>query len=201
MKNQKVSPKLIGGIAVAAVVILALFLVINNIDFNKDGIYSSKSNKSTEVSLILEKDLDRFYPSSARETVRLYERIYTALVNETYSEEEFYGLVDKMRTLFDDELLAINEREKHITSLYDEISARKNGGEKVASKNVQQESQAQRYETADGDSMTSIVGYFLFSKKGKKLSNVYQEYILREDEDGNWKILGWKLTDPVQFAD
>jgi hypothetical protein len=61
------------------------------------------------------------------------------------------------------------------------------------------ESQTEKYEV-DNKKMASIVGMFVIKDK-KGINRTYEKFILREDEKGNWKILGWDLTEPVEFVD
>ena len=57
----------VGALILIGIAIWIVFFVINNKE--RDNVFSAKKS-STETGAILEKDLDRFYPSSVREVVR-----------------------------------------------------------------------------------------------------------------------------------
>ncbi|MDE7060570.1 MAG: hypothetical protein K2O71_03115 [Lachnospiraceae bacterium] len=40
-----------------------------------------------------------------------------------------------------------------------------------------------------------IASYTQYLQKDRKYLKVYEEFILRKDDAGKWKILGWYLTD------
>ncbi len=188
---------IIGGVIILGIVIWIVFYTVNN--RKSDSVFNNKSENNTEAQAIISKNLDRFYPSSAREVVKLYQRINVCLMTNTYSEDEFYKLVDQLRLLYDDELLELNPRDGYAEALYDEITLFRNDGKSIPVTNIQLESQAEKY-TKDGKNMASIVAMFVVKSK-TGLDRTYEKFILREDDKGNWKILGWELTKPVEFAD
>ncbi len=188
---------IIGGVIILGIVIWVVFYTVNNRKSN--AVFNKGSETNTEAQAIISKNLDRFYPSSAREVVKLYQRINVCLMNNSYSEDEFYKLVDQLRLLYDDELLELNPKERYVEALYDEITLFKGEGKSIPVTNLQLESQAEKY-TKDSKNMASIVAMFVVKSK-TGLDRTYEKFILREDDKGNWKILGWELTKPVDFAD
>ena len=188
---------LIGSLVLVGLVIWIIFYTVNN--RNDKSVFNDGKNTSTEAQILIAKDIDRFYPSTVREVVRLYQRINVCLMTGKYSEEEFYRLVDMLRLLYDDELLEINPRDRYANKLYDEITLFKETGKSIPVTNIQLESQAERY-TKDGKNMASIVALFIV-KGGNGLEKTYEKFVLREDENGRWKIVGWELTEPVEFPE
>ena len=85
------------------VVVLGIFLALNLREDN--SIFSKDEKPNTEAQSILSKDVDRNYPATVREVVRLFARISKCYHNETISDEEFQGLVEMQRKLFDEEFL------------------------------------------------------------------------------------------------
>ena len=102
MKDKKMA-QLIGGLGLLCVVVLIVFFVLNQ--KADDSIFSEKENSSTEVQNILAKDIERNYPATVREIVRLYSRISKCYYNETISASECQQLVTMQRLLFDEEFL------------------------------------------------------------------------------------------------
>ncbi len=188
---------IIGGVVIIGIVIWIIFYTVNNRRNNE--VFEDKKTTNTEAQAIIDKDLERFYPSTAREVVRFYQRINTCLMTGKYNEDEFYKMADQLMKLYDDELLEINPKDTYTDDLYNEILAFKESGRSISVTNVQLESQAEKYKK-DGKNMISIVGMFVVREK-TSMSRTYEKFVLREDEKGNWKILGWELTDPVEFAD
>ena len=188
---------IIGGVVLLGVVIWIVFYTVNN--RRNNDVFSNKKTSNTEAQAIISKDLDRFYPSTVREVVKLYQRINTCLMSGQYTEEEFYKITDQLRKLYDDELLKLNPRDDYNEALYNEILAFKNKGGAISVTNLQLDSQADRY-TVDKANMASIVAMFVIRDR-EGIKKTYEKFILREDENGNWKILGWELTDPVEFPD
>ena len=38
-------------------------------------------------------------------------------------------------------------------------------------------------------------------KEASDYKKTYEEFLLREDENGRWKIVGWRLTDPIEIEE
>lgn len=189
---------IIGGLIILGIVVWVVFYTLNN---RKDNsVYTNKKTSNTEAQALISKDLDRFYPSTPREVVKLYQRINVCLMTNSYTEEEYYSLVGQLRKLYDDELLELNPEDKYTEILYDEIYLFKEAGKSIPITNIQLESQAEKY-TLNGKNMASIVAMFVIKTKNSGIERSYEKFVLREDEKGNWKILGWDVTSPVEFPD
>ena len=95
------------------------------------GYYAYLANKSKEskaeasmtvVETTLSRDLTRDYPPTPKEVIKYYNEILRCLYNEDSTEEEIGALTVKMRELYDDDLLAINELGTHQMLLMAEIA-------------------------------------------------------------------------------
>ena len=194
MKGKGIT-KLIGVMFLLVVVVLGVYLALNlreNNGKNKENV------QNTEAQNILAKDLDRNYPATVREVVRLYSRISQCYHNETISDEEFEGLVEQQRKLFDAELLENNPLETFTDNLAMEIDVAKVAEKKMISYKVQKLSEVITWESGE-DTFASIIACYTMA--GKERTKTYQEFLLREDEKERWKIVGWRLTDPVEIED
>lgn len=147
----------------------------------------------TEVDHLLEKNLDSSYPATAREVVKFYSRILKCYYNEALTEQQLGGLLDQMRKLFDAELLAENPRETHLADLQEEIKDFAARDCTVTSYQVQQAGNIVTWSDEGKDYSRVIVSYT--EKEDKYYLKVYEEFILRKDGNGKWKILGWQQTD------
>ena len=197
MKGRKLA-RLIGSLCVVVCVVLALFFLLNMKE--DDGIFSKEQKTNTEAQNILSKNIDRNYPATVREVVRLYARISKCYHNESISEDEFKGLVEFQRKLFDEEFLANNPIETFTNNLSREIEAAKEKKYQMVQWRVQKESSVVTWQ--DGDNkFASIVASFIMNEKEQGYTRTFEEFLLREDEEGRWKIVGWRLTDPIEMDD
>lgn len=141
----------------------------------------------TKIQEIITKDLDQKYPATPREVVKLYNRIITCYYDEEYTQDELYDLGDQARKLFDAELLDNNPRDQYFEDLQNEIKDYKERSKTIVSSTVSKSNDV-KYETVDGDECAYVTSSYFIQEK-KSYSRTYQMYVLRKDEDGNWKIL------------
>lgn len=176
-------------IIVAAVIVGGYFFI--SARKNADNYEGSK--EKTEVDNLLGKNLDSSYPVTAREVVKFYSRILKCYYNEALTQEQLGGLLDQMRKLFDAELLAENPRDTHLADLQEEISDYAARKCTVTSYQVEQAGNIITWTDEEKDYSRVIASYT--EKEGNDYLKVYEEFILRKDDAGKWKILGWRLAD------
>lgn len=197
MKGKKLT-KLIGSLCLAVVVVLGVFLALNLRE--DDGVFSKAEKPNTEAQNILAKDMERNYPATVREVVRLHSRISRCYHNETISEEEFQELVEMQRKLFDEQFLDNNPLDTFTNNLSAEIEAAKARKYQMVSWRVQKQSSVKDWQ--DGDNhFASIIASYAMNETEAGPTKTYEEFLLREDENGRWKIVGWRLTDPIEIED
>ena len=197
MKGKKMA-QLAGSLCLVVVIILAVFLFLNQREAN--SIFSKEDGKNTEAQNILAKDIDRNYPATVREVVRLYSRISQCYHNQVISEEEFKALAEMQRKLFDEEFLENNPLESFTNNLSAEIEAAKAREDTMVTWRVQKQSSVENWQDGD-NSFASIVACYTMSAKGEGYTRTFEEFLLREDENDRWKIVGWRLTDPIEIED
>lgn len=197
MKGKKLA-RLVGSLCLIVAVVLGVFLALNLGE--DDSIFSKEEKPNTEVQNILAKDIDRNYPATVREVVRLYARISKCYHNESISEEEFQKLVEFQRKLFDEEFLNNNPLDTFTNNLSMEIEAAKSRKYQMVQWRVQKESRVETWKSGENQ-FASIVASFIMSEKEKGYTRTFEEFLLREDEKGRWKIVGWRLTDPIEMDD
>lgn len=197
MKGKKLT-RLIGSLCVVVVVVLGVFLALN---LREDNRFFSKAEvQNTEAQAILSKDIDRNYPATVREVVRLFSRISQCYHNQEISEEEFTALAEMQRKLFDEEFLENNPFLHFVNNLSEEIEAAKERKYTMVTWRVQKQSSAEMWQDGD-NSFASIIASYTMNEKEIGYTRTYEEFLLREDESGRWKIVGWRLTDPVEIED
>ena len=146
-----------------------------------------------EVQKVITRDLEKNYPKTPREVVKFYNRIISCFYNEEYTEDELYELGDQARMLMDDELLENNSRDDYFENLKADIETYREKSKTIASTSVCDSNEV-NYQTIDGDECAYVnASYFI--DEDKSYSRTYQTYVLRKDEDGNWKILVFYQTE------
>ena len=64
--------------------------------------------------------------------------------------------------------------------------------------NVQKQSSVKNWQDGENN-FSSIVASYTMNAKDEGYTRTYEEFLLREDEKGRWKIVGWRLTEPVEI--
>ena len=127
-----------------------------------------------------------------RETVKLHCKYLKNAYNEKFEEEDLYTVNKNIRKLFDEELLEYNSEDHQLQGLKNDIELYKEKKQKFTSYSLQEASQIQ-YNTEDGKDYAKTTVTLNFTVDSVVVS-AEQEYLLRKDENGYWKILGWQTV-------
>ncbi len=157
-----------------------------------DSISAEETVELSEVQAIISKDFKREYPATPRSVVKWYNRIVTAFYAEEYTQEELEKMADQARMLMDDELLEYNPRDTYLASLSLEIDDYHNRERVIVSSTVCDSSEVQ-YKTVNGYECAFVNTYY-FIREGSSYTRTYEDFCLRKDSNGNWKILTWRLS-------
>lgn len=153
-----------------------------------------QASANEEVCSILEKDFENNYPGTPREVVKLYSRITACIYNQA-GEKDRRQLVEKMRQLFDEELLEGNPLEEQLEDLEGELKEFHANKSIITSYTVDKNSSVVK-EKIDGRQCATLrVSYLMQQGKAGSYTKSVERFLLREDENKNWKIYGWKLVD------
>lgn len=176
---------------VLALIILFYFFHMEN----QSGRKKQEEVVATVVQSVLMRDLKYNYPPTPKEVVKYYAEITECFYNEKYSDEELLQLAAKIQELYDAELVANKTQEQYIEDLKQDIVEMKQDGYTIASHEVSASTDVE-YFTQDGDSYAKLYCTFSLRKEGKSgRATSLERFLLRQDEDGHWKILGWELVD------
>ncbi len=187
--------KLLTMMTAIALVIVLVYAALTNKEEEKNSQLTVEA--ATEVSTLIDKDLDKEYPASVREVVKLYCRIITCYYNEELEEEELVALADQQRALFDKELLEHNKYGAFMKRLEAEIASYKAAKKTIINYQINSNQSVQYWWNEDRECASIMV---VLNMNGKTLNQVYEKFILRKDNSGQWKILGWQLADEDDFA-
>lgn len=141
----------------------------------------------TEAQKLILKNIDDSYPTTPREVIKLYNKIVKCYYSGEYTEDELGQLADQGLKLFDSELATVNPREQYISSIKAEVLSYKTQKKSMAQTGVCASNDV-RY-INDGDDSIAYVTASYFFTQDKEFSKTFQEYVLRKDPDGRWKIL------------
>lgn len=178
-------------VVVLAAIILAVFLYQGH----RSGRQTQSESVATVVQSILMRDLKYNYPPTPKEVVKYYAEITECFYNETYSDEELLQLAAKIQELYDAELIANKTQEQYIEDLKQDITEMKQDGYTIASYEVSASTDVE-YFTQDGYSCARLYCTFYLRKGGTTgRAPSLERFLLRQDEDEHWKIMGWELVD------
>lgn len=176
------------GIVIA--VVLCVALVCGGFYYVKNHLGNGRGeDELTEVQKLIARDLSQQYPTTPREVVKFYNRIILAYYEGKLSDDEFDALADQALLLFDAELAEENPKDSYMKSVQADIadfSARKRS---IAKANVCDTKDVMyRNDPSNGDEIAYVLASY-FIKTSSNYDKTYQQYVLRKDADGNWKIL------------
>lgn len=169
-----------------AIGIVGIFWFMTNQDKNKEGVLDTNA---TEVEKLLEKDMINNYPETPKEVLKLYSRFTKCMYNEEVNDETLKGLLEKKRQLYDEKLLEKNPFEVQMKMLKNEIKEYRDNKRDITNYVVDKSSKIQvkkvkKEEVAKG-------GVVFFIKNASNYEKVYEEFTLKVDKEGKWRILGW----------
>lgn len=156
------------------------------------------AGEEVEISAVQEvllRDLDKSYPPSPREVLKYHGQIMQCLYSEEYTEEELEQLAVKALELYDDELALNQTPQQYLDNLRWDIDQWKEEETIVSSYSLPSSTDVEFF-SEDGYNWARL--YFgLNLRKGtqRSISNVV--YLLRKNDEGHWKIYGWKLEEDL----
>lgn len=154
---------------------------------------SSPEIETTAVQDVLLKNLETDYPGTVREVLKYYNEIMNCYYNEEPTEEELTELAGKALELYDEELRDNQDSVQYMANLEAEIEQYKKD-EIVLSNSAPASSTDVEYYTYGGRDCAKIRCIYTL-RKGTNLRSIKEVYVMRKDEEGHWKILGWTLAD------
>lgn len=178
-------------IAVLVALGLGYYYYLANKDTGKDA--TDIAADTSEVSVLISKDIMANYPESPKDVVNLYARITKAYYDTTLTDEQIEALGKQARLMFDDELKNTQTDADFYEKLKEDIGNYNSTKTRISSYVIQSAAKT-RYSTFKDRQYASIaLVYYL--RQGDKLIDSPTKFTLRKDDDGHWKILFWELTE------
>ncbi len=180
-------------IVIAVLVILGLgyYHYLANKDADKDA--TDIAADTSEVSVLISKDIMANYPESPKDVVDLYARITKAYYDKELTDEQIEGLGRQARLMFDDELRNTQTDADFFEKLKEDISNYRSTKTRISSYVIQSATKT-KYSTFKDRQYASIVLVY-YIRQGDKLIDSHTKFTLRKDNDGHWKILFWELAE------
>lgn len=188
-KKKKKSKGTIGSIVIIFVALLVLggYYLVNS----KDVLIDDIDEQTTFAQELLLRNLETNYPPSPKEVIRYYSDISQCFY-EDYSEEEIEALAKKSRELLDEQLYNEQTDEEYLNQLKEQINYFKEKGVTISSYALSPSVDVE-YFNEDGYSFARL--YCIYSLRDEtKIVATEELFLLREDEEGHWKIFGFALT-------
>lgn len=188
MKKKNNPQNYIVLIVLALLIVGAFVLVANR---------GSKKNETpimmTAVEEVLNRNLDKHYPATPKEVVKMYSEITRCFYDEEYTEDQFLEMAEQSRKLFDDELRANQTDEQYIMNLNSVITNYEEQKRTISSFSVASASDVEYYDFK-GDKWAKLMAVYTI-KTDHVFDTSKEEYLLRKDADGHWKIFGWRVME------
>ena len=147
----------------------------------------------TPVQNVLMRDLERSYPPTAKEVVKYFADITQCFYNEEYTDEELTQMAEKIQGIYDDELIANKSQEDYLNDLRDEIASMKKSNYTITGYVLSASVDVEEF-VENGYSCARLYCTFNVKQGTKGTTRSMEEFVLRKDEDGHWKIYGWQLV-------
>ena len=178
-------------IAVLVALGLGYYYYLANKDTGKDA--TDIAADTSEVSVLISKDIMANYPESPKDVVNLYARITKAYYDTSLTDQQIEALGKQARLMFDDELKNTQTDADFYEKLKEDIGNYNSTKTRISSYVIQSAAKT-KYSTFKDRQYASIaLVYYL--RQGDKLIDSPTKFTLRKDDDGHWKILFWELTE------
>lgn len=177
-------PKSAAVIAVMVITVFALYYYLTNKVERHDP-----EVETSAVEDVLLRNLENDYPPTVREVIKYYNEIMNCFYSESPTDEEIGKLADKAMELYDAELIGYQDEAIYIEDLKAEIASFA-AADTVLSHVALSSSTAVEYYTYNGRECAQIRCIYTMRQK-TKLMTIKEIYVLRKDDSGRWKILGW----------
>lgn len=178
---------------ILAAIIIVYYIHVGNIS-NQDP--TDKLPKDSELYKLITRDLDgQYYPEFPRGVVDFYAQITKAYYYYDLTEAQIEALGTQAKKLFDEELVKENPDEQFFDLLKKDIEYYKTNKVKITDYSVEKSSDIDLY-TFDGREYAGVRAlYYVSENEGTSRKFIYQDYTLRKDSNGRWKILFWESAD------
>ena len=152
-----------------------------------EGLVLMIPRKGAEVARISAKSL-----RDVLEVRRSLEELAIELAIERMADEDLEELAEQIQLLYDEELIANKSQEDYMQDLRSEIVSMKENKYTIVGYEVSPSTDVEFF-TEKEDSCARLYCNF-YVKQGAGNVPSLEQFVLRKDGEGHWKILGWDLV-------
>lgn len=178
-------------IMVVLVVGYYFYLSSRNSKANSNESAEQEAEEMTVTQELLARSRYKEYPNTPVQVVKYYNEITSCFYNDNYSDEELVSLAELARSLCDDELNSSQSMDEFIEKLKQDIAVFSAGNITIY-ESVVTPSTDVVYFDYEGESCARLNSTYTL-KSGVNYQTSKEVYILRKDQEGHWKILGFAL--------
>ena len=149
------------------------------------------------VEEVLARNLENNYPSTPKEVLKYYSEITRCFYSEIYSDEQLSQMAVKSRELLDDELRAQQSDDDYLNMLKADVDIFRSNDRVISSYSVSSATDIDYYDY-EGDEWSKGMCVFTV-REGTKMVATQEEFLLRRDDTGHWKIFGWRIYDEDNY--
>ncbi len=178
-------------VAIAGALIVGYYYYLSTRNATETS--EEKGEELTEVEDLLTTDLENDYPPTPREVIKLYNRILQAYYNEELTDSQVEQLASFQWNMFDEKLKEANPWDTFLGSVKSDITLNHEMERAIIDVSVSDSSDI-IYKVVDGQEC-AIVTTSYFVEEGNSFEKSYQDYALLQDDDKNWRIVAFELSD------
>lgn len=172
-----------------SIIMIVLFFYL----MDKDTKKAKQEAIDAQVQDLLGSDIEMDYPTSPRQVIMEFNKIIVCYYEKKLDDETIKKLMTQERVYFDQELLDNNTFENQFKDLKAEIEDYRKADRTIVNCAVAKGSSVE-YWTKDDREYASILSSYTL--KDSEVVKTYEKYILRKDDQGKWRILGWEISEP-----
>ena len=176
--------------AIMAMLCIGFFMYLSNREPSQTA--TEKDLAKQEVDNLTTIDIEKNYPESPKEVIKLYARITKAYYKGDLTDAKIEALGKQARILFDSELKGTQTDSEFLKALKADIESYKSAGRYVSDYSIEDRAMV-NYSTFQGRKYAFIVMTYTL-RENDKLIVSRTKYTLRQDDKGRWKILFWELA-------
>lgn len=140
---------------------------------------------------LLRRNLEKDYPLTPTAVVSYYSDLVLAYYRDKCEDSIREKLLVKSRELYDDELLANNPEEDQLLSLQEDIKEYQANKKQIIRYTVCKPEEVE-YGDLNGEDVALLQTVYRVREK-KDFMDINEEFFLRKDGSGHWKIVGWQM--------
>lgn len=163
---------------------------------NSDGLPKDEDSIVEEMTLVQEllaRAEYKEYPATPVQVLKYYNEITQCFYNEEYSDNELDQLALLARSLYDRELVLNQSNDEYLSKLRDDIAVFAAGNITIYKWEITPATDVEYFNYEGYECARLYCTYTL--KSGTIYQGSRQVFIMRKDEEGHWKILGFELVD------